>query len=158
MTTLIGIEEEKSIILGEKLNDLLANYSIYYQNLRGFHWNIIGDKFFELHAKYEELYTLANTAIDEIAERILTLGSSPFHTFTDYLRVSDIKETSNIRSSSETLRITLENLSVLLLKEREILSIAQEANDEGTATLMSDNIKFQEKTIWMLNAFLNNRK
>ncbi len=74
----IGLEIEESKVLVEKLNELLANYQIYYQNLRNFHWNVSGPNFFELHAKFEELYTAANLGVDETAERILTLGSRPF--------------------------------------------------------------------------------
>lgn len=52
----IGLDEAKSKVLAEKLNELLADYSIFYQNIRGYHWNITGDKFFELHVKFQELY------------------------------------------------------------------------------------------------------
>ena len=55
MTNFIGLDKEKSKVLAEKLNELLADYSIFYQNIRGYHWNITGDKFFELHYKFQEL-------------------------------------------------------------------------------------------------------
>ena len=73
----IGLDTKKSKMNAEKLNELLANYSIFYQNTRGFHWNIKGDKFFELHVKFEELYNDLKVKIDEVAERILTLGYTP---------------------------------------------------------------------------------
>ena len=73
----IGLDSRDAKKLAEKLNELLANYSIFYQNTRGYHWNIKGEKFFELHLKFEELYNDLLIKIDEVAERILTLGASP---------------------------------------------------------------------------------
>lgn len=153
MNNLIGIDKKKAEELSEKLNHLLSNYQIYYQNLRGFHWNITGQSFFELHAKFEELYTRANAAVDEIAERILTLGNTPLHTYEDYLEGTTIKVAKNVKDGRETVKITIDNLSTLISLEREIFSLANETDDEGTATLMSDYIKEQEKTVWMLNAY-----
>ncbi|MDX5435692.1 MAG: DNA starvation/stationary phase protection protein [Pontibacter sp.] len=153
--TQIGLQKADSKEIGERLNELLANYHLYYQNLRGFHWNIKGVHFFQLHAKFEELYNTALTRIDEIAERILTIGQKPLHTFSDYVRVASIKEAGNISGDVETVRATHENLTVLLNLEREILSMAAETGDEGTVALISEDINENEKTLWMLNAFLS---
>jgi starvation-inducible DNA-binding protein len=141
--------------LSTKLNDLLANYQIYYQNLRGMHWNIKGPKFFELHAKFEEFYSDALLKIDEIAERILTLGNQPLHTFSDYIKHSEIAEVRNINDAHKSVKIIINNLSTLLKKEREILVLSSELDDEGTNSLMSDYIKEHEKTLWMLRAFIS---
>ena len=92
MKNSIGINTEKALILANRLNELLADYQLFYQNLRGLHWNIKGRKFFELHLKFEEYYDNAVIKVDEIAERILTLEGEPLHTFTDYLKISEIKE------------------------------------------------------------------
>ncbi|MDX5481384.1 MAG: DNA starvation/stationary phase protection protein, partial [Hymenobacteraceae bacterium] len=124
-------------------------------NLRGFHWNIKGVYFFQLHDKFEELYNGALTKIDAIAERILTIGQQPLHTFSDYIRVSSIKEAANLSDGKETVAATVEGLSILLHLEREILSIASETGDEGTVGLLSEDINENEKTLWMLNAFLS---
>ena len=86
MINQIGIEESKSKELANKLNLLLSDLQLFYINARGFHWNIKGNKFFELHLKFEELYTDVLTKIDEVAERILTLGHKPLHSFSDYLK------------------------------------------------------------------------
>lgn len=136
------------------LNDLLANYAVYYQNLRGFHWNITGKAFFELHAKFEELYTGANLAVDEVAERILTLGATPLHTFSDFIESAEIREAKGIRTADDSVSTVIANLGILLQKERAIMKTAAEADDEGTADLMSDYIRAQEKTVWMLRAYL----
>ena len=81
----IGLDSDKAAALAKQLNVLLANFQIYYQNLRGIHWNIKGKAFFDLHVKFEELYNDANLKVDEIAERVLTLGATPLHTFEDYI-------------------------------------------------------------------------
>lgn len=154
MKNLIGIDKEKASILSDKLNALLADYQMFYQNLRGLHWNIKGKEFFELHLKFEELYDDAVIKVDEIAERILTLEGEPLHTFSDYLKVSEIKEEKGVTNGREGVEVIVKNFSVLILREREILKLAGEAEDEGTDSLMSDYITQTEKTLWMLNAYL----
>jgi len=154
MKNLIGIDLKKSEKLVNNLNDLLANYQMFYQNLRGFHWNIKGKEFFELHLKFEELYNDAILKVDEIAERVLTLDGTPLHTFEDYLKISKVKSEKGVLNGQASVKIVLDNFSVLLKKERKILELASTANDEGTVTLMSDYITQTEKTMWMLNAYL----
>ncbi len=154
MKNLIGIDKEKANALSDKLNYLLADYQLFYQNLRGLHWNIKGKEFFELHLKFEELYDDAVIKVDEIAERILTLGGEPLHTFSDYLKASVIDEEKGITNGRTGVEIIVKNFSVLIQKEREILSLAAGADDEGTVSQMSDYITETEKTLWMLNAYL----
>lgn len=155
--TAIGLNAKDTNVLTDRLNDLLANYQIFYMNVRGFHWNIRGDKFFELHAKFEELYTDALTKIDEIAERILTLGNTPAHSFSQYLKTSQVKEATNVSEGLKAVSIVLENLKNLLVKQRELLKLAGDADDEGTSALMSDYIREQEKLVWMYSSFLANK-
>lgn len=153
--TNIGLQKEDSKQMADKLNELLANYHLYYQNLRGFHWNIKGVNFFQLHTKFEELYNGALVRIDAIAERILTIGQQPLHTFSDYVRVATIQEAANLTNDKETVSATHQNLTLILNLEREILSLAAETGDEGTVSLLSEDINEIEKTLWMLNAFLS---
>lgn len=152
---IIGLEKEKVQKLAAKLNDLLSCYMVFYQNVRGFHWNIKGEKFFELHAKYEELYDDLLGKVDEVAERILTLGEIPLHSCDDYRTISKIKGVKNISDAKEGIESVLQSLQTLLVKQREILKIAGEAGDEGTVALMSDYIVNQEKEVWMYAAYLN---
>jgi len=154
MKNLIGLDSDKAIVLSKKLNELLADYQLFYQNLRGLHWNIKGREFFELHVKFEEFYDDAVIKIDEIAERILTLEGEPLHTFSDYLKVSEIKEEKSVVDGVKGVEIIVKNFAVLILKEREILNLAADADDEGTVSLMSDYISETEKTLWMLNSYL----
>jgi starvation-inducible DNA-binding protein len=150
----IGLDADKAKKLSEKLNLLLANYQLFYINSRGFHWNITGEKFFELHVKFEELYTDALLKVDEIAERILTLGSTPLHTFSDYTKHSKIKEAKDVTEGKPAVKKVLDGFTTLLELEREILNLSADANDEGTNALMSDYIREQEKSVWMYSAYL----
>jgi len=154
MYNLIGIEKEKAENLTVQLNNLLANYQVFYQNLRGFHWNIKGKDFFELHLKFEEFYDDAVIKIDEIAERILTLDGTPLHTFEDYINQSSIEVAKGLFDGKTSVNIVMANFSILLQKERAILNLAGDANDEGTVSLMSDYISQTEKTLWMLKSYL----
>jgi starvation-inducible DNA-binding protein len=151
---IIGLDKEKATELAGDLNNLLANYQILYANVRGCHWNIKGRSFFELHAKFEEIYNDLVLKVDEIAERILTLGVVPVHGFSRYLEVSSIKETLNVTDGKEAVSHIIEAYSTLLTQQRKILAAAGELGDEGTASLMSDYISQQEKETWMLNAYL----
>jgi starvation-inducible DNA-binding protein len=152
----IGLNEAKIKELAQKLNVLLANYSIFYQNTRGFHWNIKGEKFFELHLKFEELYNDLLLKIDEVAERILTLGYTPEHNYSKYANHSAIKESEKISDGTEAVRLILDAFKSVIILQREILALSADADDEGTNALMSDYIRFQEKQVWMYSAFLKN--
>ena len=151
----IGLKSKESEIISKKLNELLANYQVFYMNSRGFHWNIKGNKFFELHAKFEELYNDSLIKIDEIAERILTLGFTPVHAYSDYLKISDISESKNISEGDKAIQEILKGYEILLPIERDLLVLAGKHDDEGTNALMSDYIREQEKLIWMFSAYLN---
>jgi starvation-inducible DNA-binding protein len=154
MKNLIGLDKAKAYELSDMLNQLLADYQVFYQNLRGLHWNIKGKEFFELHLKFEEFYDDAVIKIDEIAERILTLESESLHTFSDYVKYSKIKEEKSIVNGVEGVKVIVGNFSTIITLERKVLSLAAEADDEGTVSLMSDYISQTEKTLWMLSSYL----
>jgi starvation-inducible DNA-binding protein len=150
----IGLDIEKSKHLAKKLNGLLASYSIFYQNVRGYHWNIKGEKFFELHLKFEELYNDLLLKIDEVAERILTLGYSPDHKYSHYNKVSKITESDQVSDGLKAVQDILSSFQTVITLQRELLLLSADANDEGTNALMSDYIRTQEKLVWMYSAYL----
>lgn len=150
----IGLDENKTKEIANDLNQLLANFQLYYQNLRGIHWNIKGKRFFDLHVKFEELYNDANIKVDEIAERILTLGVTPLHTYEDYTKAARVPVGKNISEDEKAVQLIVDSLSELLKLERDILEASGEVNDEGTNSMMSDFITEQEKTVWMMKAWL----
>ncbi len=148
----LPLKETKEIV--NELNVLLANFQVYYQNLRGLHWNIRGKRFFDLHVKFEELYNDAQLKIDMIAERVLTLEGIPLHTFADYIEQNQLSVGKNITKDEQAVKLVIESLQKLLHIERQILEASSEINDEGTNSMMSDFITEQEKTIWMMKAWL----
>lgn len=153
-TNAIGLNTASAEKLANGLNDLLANYQLFYMNARGFHWNIKGDNFFELHVKFEELYTDLLTKIDEVAERIQTIGFEPVHSYSEYIKLASIEEQTKVRDGRVAIGHILETFQAMIGKQRSLLAIANEADDEGTAALMSDYIREQEKTVWMYRSYL----
>jgi starvation-inducible DNA-binding protein len=149
-----GIKDKYKSEMVEKLNAYLSSVQITYMNVRGYHWNIVGKQFFALHAKFEEVYNNLNEMADEIAERILMLDGKPLHAFSEYIKVSSVKERLNLSSAEDTIKALLDDTAKLLEAERVILALASDNDDDGTASLMSGFIGEQEKMIWMFNALL----
>ena len=135
------------------LKQLLADYQVFYTNLRGFHWNIKGHNFFVHHSQFEKMYDDTAEKVDEIAERILMLGGTPANKFSDYLKVANVNEVDKVSNGDEALNNILQSISYLIGEERKILSIASQAGDEVTVSMMSDYLKEQEKLVWMLTAY-----
>ena len=154
MKSPIGLDTAQSQALAAELNKLLASYQILYMNVRGFHWNIRGNQFFELHLKFEEIYNDLLLKVDALAERILTLDGVPTHSFSDYLKVSAIPEQKGLHDGRACVESLLESFRELLVAQRRILGQAAEAGDEGTASILSDYVQQQEKLVWMLRAYL----
>lgn len=155
--TIIGLKQKDCKNIAEKLNVLLANYSVFYQNTRGAHWNVKGDQFFILHEKFEELYNGLIVKIDEIAERILTLGYTPIHNYSEYIELSSIKESKEVNDGKKCVENILDSLKTLINLQRELLDTADDTDgpdDEGTISIISDYIIEQEKQVWMYNSFL----
>jgi starvation-inducible DNA-binding protein len=135
------------------LQNLLADFQIYYTNLRGFHWEIKGRGFFVLHEKFESMYDDTATKVDEIAERILTLGGTPENKYSGYLKLARIPEVSGVTSSHEAVDNILNTYKHFIAEERKLIDLANEANDAVTADMLTGYLKEQEKMIWMLVAF-----
>ncbi len=149
----LNMKDETLIPVVVELNTLLANYHVYYQKLRNFHWNILGENFFDLHNKFEELYSDARTKIDEIAERILTLRYHPMSKMSDYLDISKIKEVSPLKSDKDMVKEILNDHKILLNQMNNVTTKANKASDEGTVDLIGAYIREMEKSSWMLNAW-----
>lgn len=149
----LGLDKNKTEKTGQELNILLADYHIYYQKLRNFHWNIIGKNFFDLHEKFEELYDDAKLKVDEIAERILTLRFQPTSNLSDYLKSSNLKESPSELSDFKMIEILLEDHGILLKQMRKVVKMADAAGDEGSIDLIGAYIRELEKTSWMLDTW-----
>jgi starvation-inducible DNA-binding protein len=152
----ISLKQSEVKPVVDHLNDLLANYHIHYQKLRGCHWNVKGKSFFTLHVKFEELYTAALLTIDELAERILTLGKSPYSTFGDYIKTSKLSEIDTIGlKDTAMVKALIDDMAALIEIERELLEITADAGDDGTNDMVNRFMQFKEKNTWMLRSFVN---
>ncbi|MDR5590598.1 Dps family protein [Christiangramia sp. SM2212] len=149
----LGLDSGKTKKTVEELNILLADYHLYYQKLRNFHWNVIGKNFFDLHEKFEELYDDAKLKVDEIAERILTLRYQPTSNLSDYLKDSNLKESPSDISDSKMIELLLTDHGFLLKQMRKVVEVADAGGDEGTIDLIGAYIRELEKTSWMLDAW-----
>lgn len=150
----LNLDEKKVSKTVKELDILLADYHLYYQKLRNFHWNIIGKSFFDLHEKFEELYEDAKLKVDEIAERILTLRHQPLSNYSDYLKSANIKESKSDMRDVEMVKILLEDHGTLLIQMRKVVKIADESGDEGTIDLIGAYIRELEKVSWMLDTWV----
>ena len=149
----LNLDKEKTGKTVEQLNILLADYHMYYQKLRNFHWNVIGKNFFDLHEKFEELYDDAKIKVDEIAERILTLRFQPDSNFSDYLESSNLKESPSTLSDSEMISALLEDHGKILKQMTKVVASANQNGDEGTIDLIGAYIRELEKASWMLDVW-----
>jgi starvation-inducible DNA-binding protein len=148
------LEAKTAKNVAEELQTLLADFQVFYTNMRGFHWNVKGRGFYQLHELFEKMYDDAAEKIDEIAERILMLGEVPAHNFSHYLKASQIKESGVVSDPDEIVRLILESLKTLISQERKVLDLAAEGSDEVTVAMISDFLTEQEKSVWMLTSYL----
>lgn len=137
------------------LQVLLADHQVLYQKLRGYHWNVRGPLFFALHAKFEELYLLTADRVDELAERITALGDRPVSTLAGQLSLARLEEDDGAPSANEMVRAILTDLSSVGAALREVTDAASSAGDQATANMLEGWADEQEKTAWMLRAFLD---
>jgi len=151
--TYLNLDKEKIKSTASELNILLADFHLYYQKLRNFHWNVVGSNFFDLHAKFEEMYDDAKLKVDEIAERILTLRFQPLSNYSDYLSNSNLAESSSELKDLAMVKTLLEDHGTMIEQMRKVIDKAGEANDEVTIDLIGGYIGDLEKTSWMLDAW-----
>jgi starvation-inducible DNA-binding protein len=137
-----------------RLNGLLADYSVFYQKLRIFHWTVKGPMFFQLHAKFEEMYSSAALNVDEIAERIVGLGGRPLGRLADHVAQASLQEDQGTTDASDMVRQLVADQKALVASLRGGSSEAAEASDTLTANLLEEMADAEEKTAWMLEAYL----
>lgn len=137
----------------EGLNGLLADATVFYQKLRHYHWNVEGRKFFELHEKFEELYTGWADGIDELAERILMIEGVPLHTLASMLKAAQLKEDETVPAAPAMVDAVLADLETLHERAGAVVEIAEETGDRGTANLLDDLRDGMEKDLWMLRTW-----
>ena len=152
-TDYLNLDPKKTQATVDEFNILLADYHLYYQKLRNFHWNVVGFNFFDLHQQFEDMYNDAMVKIDEIAERILTLRFQPTSNYSDYLKLSNLEESKSDIKDLKMVDILLQDHGSLLKQMRTVIKTADADGDEGTIDLVGAYIRELEKTSWMLDAW-----
>lgn len=136
------------------LNKQIANWSVLYIKLHNFHWYVKGEQFFTLHTKFEEFYTEAAVHIDELAERLLSIGGEPVATMKEYLEQSSISEANGNEGSEEMVKSITNDFMKIIEELKEGMSIAEEADDETTGDMLLAIHSSLEKHAWMMKAYL----
>lgn len=140
--------------LHDVLNSQISNWSVLFVKLHNFHWYIKGKDFFTLHTKFEEFYNEAAIHIDELAERLLSIGGEPLATMKEYLEKSSIKESTGNESAIEMVQSLSTDFSLLIEELKSGMSLAEEMNDEATGDMFLAIHSTLEKHVWMLKAYL----
>ena len=149
-----GISAEQRGAIVQGLSRLLADTYVLYLKTHSFHWNVEGPMFQTLHQMFMEQYTETWNAIDLIAERIRSLGEYAPGTYREYARLTRIKETEGVPRAEEMVRLLVEGQEALVRTAREVLSVADEANDQPTLDLLTQRMQVHEKNAWMLRSLL----
>jgi len=150
----VGISEEERQSIANGVSELLADTYTLYLKTHNFHWNVVGPRFHDLHVMFEAQYTELSTAVDDVAERIRTLGFPAPGTYSQFAALTSISETMGVPTADEMVTILTRDNETLIRTARRILPLAQEASDESTASLIADRMVIHEKTAWMLRSLL----
>ncbi|RAO99875.1 hypothetical protein PW5551_01150 [Petrotoga sp. 9PW.55.5.1] len=152
----IGLNEKAREEISKSLNSYLSNLQVLHAKLHNLHWNVEGQNFFKIHEKLEEFYDTTSEQIDEVAERILSLGYRPLVKLNEYANNSNLKEIeSKAYDGLEALEIVLEDFYTLINETRNLIKLAQEHSDESTADMLIGYLKEYEKNSWMIRATLS---
>ncbi|MCS7005821.1 MAG: DNA starvation/stationary phase protection protein [Cytophagales bacterium] len=136
------------------LNELLATLAVFKQNAQGFHWNVKGKYFFELHEQFGNLYRQLDQLTDEVAERLLALGGKPIHTFSEFLKHSKVAPAHDVQKDKQAVELTVQGLKTIATLTTNFSTLFSESHDNATSDLMN-RITFEvEKQIWMWQSWL----
>ncbi|MFL6618454.1 MAG: Dps family protein [Povalibacter sp.] len=151
----IGISEAHRTKVAEGLSRLLADSYTLYLKTHKFHWNVTGPMFQTLHLMFETQYTELALAVDSIAERIRALGFFAPGSYVEFAKLSSIKENAGVPKAEDMIRELVEGQEAVVRTARSVFPIADEANDEASADLLTQRIQLHEKTAWMLRSLLD---
>jgi starvation-inducible DNA-binding protein len=150
----IGISQDDRREIAQGLSRLLADTYTLYLKTHNFHWNVTGPMFNTLHLMFEEQYTELSAAVDLVAERIRALGFPAPGSYKDYARLSSIGETEGVPSAEEMIGLLVEGQEAVTRTARSVFEVAERANDQPTADLLTQRMQVHEKTAWMLRTLL----
>ncbi len=149
-----GLTKEHTEKVSFGLSSVLADTYALYLQTQNFHWNVKGSKFYQLHALFEEQYTEMAEAIDDIAERIRALGFRAPGSFSEFQKLTTIKEVTGEMPADEMIKTLVQGHETITRKAREVIDMSSKHRDEGSADLLSGRITTHEKTTWMLKSLL----
>jgi starvation-inducible DNA-binding protein len=151
----IGISEADRRAIAEGLSRLLADTYTLYVKTHNFHWNVTGPLFNTLHLMFEQQYTELATAVDEIAERIRALGFPAPGSYKQFGALTSVEEEEGVPSAEEMIAQLAKDQETVTRTAREVFPVAEKANDEPTADLLTQRMLVHEKTAWMLRSMLD---
>jgi starvation-inducible DNA-binding protein len=149
-----GISTKDRAIIAKGLSRLLADTYVLYLKTHNFHWNVEGPMFQTLHQMFMEQYTETWNAIDLIAERIRSLGHYAPGTYKEYLGLSSIQETPGVPKAQQMVKILIAGQEAVVKTARQVIPLADKANDEPTLDLLTQRMQVHEKNAWMLRSLL----
>ena len=152
----IGISDKDREIISNGLSRMLADSFCLYLKTHNYHWNVKGPMFQTLHVMFMDQYTELWNALDEIAERIRSLGFPAPGTMAEFAKLSAIKETEGVPAAEDMIRDVLIASQTVTRTAREVLDLADKANDQPTIDLMTQRLQVHEKNAWMLRSLLEN--
>ena len=150
----IGLPAEQRRAIADSLGRVLADSTVLYAKTHGFHWNVTGPMFNTLHLMFMEQYTELWNALDLIAERIRALGHPAPFGGSIYASLSSIPESQGIPPALAMVRELVEGHEAVARTIRSVFVLADEANDQPTADLLTQRLQIHEKTAWMLRSLL----
>jgi len=150
----IGIPERDRKKIAEGLSRLLADTYGLYLKTHSFHWNVEGPMFNTLHLMFMDQYTELWNALDEIAERIRSLGYPAPGTYRDFARLSKIEDTEGVPEAMEMVQLLVRGHETVARTARDVFKAADKGGDESTADLLTQRLQIHEKTAWMLRSLL----
>ena len=150
----IGISSGDRERIAKGLSALLADSYTLYLMTHNFHWNVTGPQFNSLHNMFMTQYTEQWTALDQIAERIRSLGHPAPGTYKEFVKLASIKEVEGVPKATDMIRHLVAAQEATARTARKLLPIVAEANDQPTADLLTQRLDVHEKTAWMLRSLL----
>jgi len=152
MNTGISAKDREAIAKG--LSRLLADTYVLYLKTHNFHWNVEGPMFQTLHQMFMEQYTETWNAIDLVAERIRSLGHYAPGTYREYLSLARVKETPGVPKAEQMVKLLIDGQEAVVRTAREVLPLAERADDQPTLDLLTQRMQVHEKNAWMLRSLL----
>ncbi len=152
----IGITEQNLEGVIKILSALLADEYVLYTKARNYHWNVVGMRFNDLHKFFQTLYEELNDYVDDVAERIRTLGGKTVATLKEFLDLTRLKEHPGEYPDAKTMLSNLLNDYETIIRNlrNDIVTVGEKYQDLGTADFLTELMEKHEKTAWMLRSFL----